>query len=135
MKNFHLLTLSCYDSDSNSSYDTVYPVVTDDMPGFMASLAQRARTQWAQLKEVQQKRPAAPGPAYTEWFNEYDALTSFAFNVGTTAFCSSTLVKKLNAADYEGACGELRRWVYVKGKKSQGLVNRREKEYRQCIAK
>lgn len=67
--------------------------------------------------------------------NEYDAFTSFAFNVGTTAFCSSTLVKKLNAADYEGACGELRRWVYVKGKKSQGLVNRREKEYRQCIGK
>ena len=77
MKNFHLLTLSCYDSDSNSSYDTVYPIVTDDMPGFMATLTQRARTQWAQLKEVQQKRPAASGTAYTEWFNQYDALTKF----------------------------------------------------------
>ena len=77
MKNFHLLTLSCYDSDSNSSYDTVYPVITDDMPGFMDALAQRARTQWDQLKEVEKKRPAAPGTASTEWFNQYDALTKF----------------------------------------------------------
>lgn len=64
---------------------------------------------------------------------EYDAYTSLAYNIGTSAFCNSTLVKKLNARDYEGACAELRRWVYVKGKKSQGLVNRREKEYRMCI--
>ena len=64
---------------------------------------------------------------------EYDAYTSLAYNIGTSAFCNSTLVKKLNARDYEGACAEIRRWVYVKGKKSQGLVNRREKEYRMCI--
>lgn len=64
---------------------------------------------------------------------EYDAYTSLAYNIGTSAFCNSTLVKKLNAMDYEGACAELKRWVYVKGKKSQGLVNRREKEYRMCI--
>ncbi len=64
---------------------------------------------------------------------EYDAYTSLAYNIGTSAFCNSTLVKKLNARDYEGACAELKRWIYVKGKKSQGLVNRREKEYRMCI--
>ena len=64
---------------------------------------------------------------------EYDAYTSLASNIGTSAFCNSTLVKKLNARDYEGACAELKRWIYVKGKKSQGLVNRREKEYRMCI--
>lgn len=29
--------------------------------------------------------------------SEYDAYTSFAFNVGGSAFCGSTLVKKLNA--------------------------------------
>lgn len=64
---------------------------------------------------------------------EYDAYTSLAYNIGTSAFCNSTLVKKLNARDYEGACAEIMRWIYVKGKKSQGLVNRREKEYRMCI--
>ena len=45
--------------------------------------------------------------------HEFDAFTSFAFNVGAEAFCTSTLVKKLNAGDYSGACAELKRWVYV----------------------
>ena len=64
---------------------------------------------------------------------EFDAFTSFAFNVGTEAFCSSTLVKKLNQGDYAGACAELKRWVYVDGRRVQGLVNRREAEYRLCM--
>lgn len=65
--------------------------------------------------------------------SEYNAFTTFAFNVGAEAFCSSTLVKKLNAGDYAGACQELRRWVYVDGRRVQGLVNRREAEYRLCM--
>lgn len=65
--------------------------------------------------------------------SEYDAFTSLAYNIGTSAFCSSTLVKKLNAKDYEGACAEIKRWIYVKGKIVPGLVNRREKEYRMCM--
>ena len=65
--------------------------------------------------------------------SEYNAFTAFAFNVGAEAFCSSTLVKKLNAGDYAGACQELRRWVYVDGRRVQGLVNRREAEYRLCM--
>ena len=64
---------------------------------------------------------------------EYSAYTSFAFNVGRKAFCSSTLVKKLNAQDYEGACAELKRWVYASGKKVPGLVRRREFEYQMCM--
>lgn len=65
--------------------------------------------------------------------NEYDAYTSLAYNIGTSAFCKSTLVKKLNARDYDCACSEIKRWVYFKGKVNQGLVNRREKEYRTCM--
>ena len=64
---------------------------------------------------------------------EYDAYTSLAYNIGTSAFCKSTLVKKLNARDYDGACSEIKRWVYFKGRVNQGLVNRREKEYRTCM--
>lgn len=67
--------------------------------------------------------------------NEYDSYSSLAYNIGVNAFCSSTLVKKLNAGDYEGACKEIKRWVYVNGKKSQGLINRREKEYQTCISR
>lgn len=66
---------------------------------------------------------------------EYDAFTSLAYNIGTNAFCRSTLVKKLNQRDYAGACQEIRRWIYVKGRKVQGLVNRREKEFQLCMSR
>ncbi len=64
---------------------------------------------------------------------EYDAYTSFVFNVGGSAFCSSTLVKKLNSGDYPGACAELKRWVYADGKVLPGLVERREREFQMCM--
>lgn len=41
--------------------------------------------------------------------NEYDSLTQLAYNIGTGAFCKSTLVRKLNAYDYAGACAEIRK--------------------------
>lgn len=61
------------------------------------------------------------------------ALVSFAYNVGRGKFCGSTLVRKLNAGDYVGACNELPRWVYAKGVKLPGLVNRREQERALCL--
>ena len=64
---------------------------------------------------------------------EYDAAAIFSYNVGASAFCRSTMVKKWNAGDYQGGCEELSRWVYAGGMKSPGLVNRRAKEYRLCI--
>ncbi|SEK64645.1 lysozyme [Nitrosovibrio tenuis] len=65
--------------------------------------------------------------------HEYDALVSLAYNIGAQAFCGSTLVKKLNAGDYEGACIEIKRWNRQGGKILQGLVKRRETEYKQCM--
>lgn len=60
------------------------------------------------------------------------AIYSFAYNVGATATINSTLLKKLNAKDYAGACSELKRWVYAGGQKWKGLVNRRDVEYQVC---
>lgn len=60
--------------------------------------------------------------------NQFDALVSFTFNVGVSAFLNSTLLRKLNASDYEGAKNELSRWVRDNGKIVKGLVNRRLKE-------
>ncbi len=59
---------------------------------------------------------------------QFATLVSFAFNVGIYAFKKSTLVKLLNKGRYDRVPNELRRWNKVKGKVSQGLVNRREKE-------
>lgn len=61
------------------------------------------------------------------------AMVSFSYNVGTGAFCRSTLVRKLNAGD-PNACDELRKWTTAKGIKLPGLVNRREEERRLCLA-
>ncbi|NJL39268.1 MAG: glycoside hydrolase family protein [Leptolyngbyaceae cyanobacterium RM2_2_4] len=60
----------------------------------------------------------------------FDALVSFGFNVGTgkDGLKTSTLLKKLNSKDYEGAAREFDRWVYGKGKVLPGLVTRRNKE-------
>ncbi|MCG9076814.1 lysozyme [Laribacter hongkongensis] len=64
--------------------------------------------------------------------HEYDAFVSLAYNIGSGAFCSSTLVRKLNAGDYAGACAEIDRWTYAGGKRLPGLVKRREEERARC---
>jgi len=63
---------------------------------------------------------------------EYDAYISLSYNIGTSAFCRSTLVKKLERQDYEGACAEILRWDQFKGKKLPGLTKRRQEEYIKC---
>lgn len=60
------------------------------------------------------------------------ASVSFAYNVGTGAFCGSTMVRKWNAGDLAGACAELSRWVYAGGRKLSGLVKRRQIEREMC---
>lgn len=64
--------------------------------------------------------------------HEYDAYLSLAYNVGPQAFCGSTLVRKLNAGDYAGACKEIDKWVYFKGKPLSGLIKRRAAERVMC---
>lgn len=64
---------------------------------------------------------------------EHIAYLSFTYNVGVSAFSSSTLLKKLNSGDREGACRELLRWDKAGGKVLRGLVNRRNTEYELCI--
>ena len=60
--------------------------------------------------------------------NQFDALVSLAYNIGTGAFSGSTLVKRLNANDYRGAADQFDVWVNAGGKRMQGLVKRRAKE-------
>lgn len=66
---------------------------------------------------------------------EAAAFTSFTYNVGASAFCGSTLVRKANAGDMAGACAELSRWVYADGEKLPGLVRRRAAERALCEGK
>lgn len=61
-----------------------------------------------------------------------DALCSFIFNVGEANFASSTLLKKINANDFDGAAAEFAKWnkATVDGKKVSlpGLTRRRTAE-------
>lgn len=57
---------------------------------------------------------------------QYDALVSFDFNTG--ALHKSTLLRKLNAGDYQSVPDELSRWVFDDGVKLKGLVRRRAEE-------
>ncbi|MCZ2158728.1 lysozyme [Bartonella sp. 220] len=60
--------------------------------------------------------------------SQFAALVSFCYNVGTEAFCNSTLLKKLNNGDYASVPSELQKWTKAGGKRLQGLAHRRAAE-------
>lgn len=61
--------------------------------------------------------------------NQFDALVSFAYNLGNGALKGSTLLKKVNANPNDIAIEkEFLKWVNAGGKRLQGLVNRRIEE-------
>jgi lysozyme len=76
---------------------------------------------------------------------EWDAYVSLAFNIGlgkdgvVDGFCyvkrggNSTIVQRLKAGDYPGACQGILAWNKFNGQPLQGLTNRRQSEYRQCM--
>jgi lysozyme len=77
--------------------------------------------------------------------HEWDAYVSLAFNIGlgkdgvADGFCyvkrggNSTIVQRLKAGDYAGACTGILAWNKFNGQPLQGLTNRRQSEYQKCI--
>lgn len=60
---------------------------------------------------------------------QFDALVSWIFNLGTGCFVSSTMYKRIQAgADDETVTAEMVRWVYAGGRKLTGLMSRRVAE-------
>lgn len=54
--------------------------------------------------------------------NQYDALVSFVFNIGIGAFMASTVLKRLNKGNYQGAADALLWWHKVRDPETKGLV-------------
>ena len=61
--------------------------------------------------------------------NQFDALVSFTFNVGSGNFRSSTLLKRIKEnPDHPDIKNQFGRWIYAGGKRLDGLVKRRAEE-------
>jgi lysozyme len=73
---------------------------------------------------------------------EYDIYVDFAYNVGISGFCGSTIVKRLQAGDYRGACDAILMWRKAAGfdcstpgnKRCWGLWQRRLDAHAACVA-
>jgi lysozyme len=73
---------------------------------------------------------------------EYDVYTSLSYNIGSAAFCSSSIVKRLDAGDYRGACEAILKFRYAAGydcstagnKRCAGLWTDRLRAHAQCVA-
>ena len=58
----------------------------------------------------------------------FDALCSFAYNLGAGALQRSTLRRKVNREEHDAVPAEFGRWVWAGGRRLKGLVRRREAE-------
>lgn len=65
---------------------------------------------------------------WLEGDDKHAAIADFCFNLGTTRYKASTLKRRVDAGDWEGAADELQKWVWGGGKKLPGLVARRKAE-------
>jgi lysozyme len=63
----------------------------------------------------------------------YEAAASLTYNIGITAFCHSTAVRRWNAGDRVGACDAFLMWNKAGGKPVKGLTLRREAERQLCL--
>lgn len=59
---------------------------------------------------------------------QFDALTSFVFNIGVTAFKKGTVPAKINAGNFDRAAETMRKYIYAGGEKNAALIARREVE-------
>jgi lysozyme len=61
------------------------------------------------------------------------AMISATYNIGTGGMCGSTMMKRMNAGDFKGACEALLMWNKAGGRVIKGLDNRRRDERRVCL--
>lgn len=72
---------------------------------------------------------------------EYDVYVDLSYNIGPSAFCSSTIVRRLNAGDYRGACDAILMWKQFNGFDCStpgnricfGLWRDRLRSHQQCV--
>jgi|DEB0MinimDraft_3_1074331.scaffolds.fasta_scaffold39867_1 lysozyme len=99
----------------------------DVKPGLRITQEEAEKLLWRDTESAQQCVSSFVNVRLNQ--NEFDALVSFVFNVGPTAFVQSTLLRLLNSgADRKVVSAEFARWVKAAGKTVPGLVLRRKHE-------
>lgn len=63
----------------------------------------------------------------------YVAFLSLSYNIGSRAFCGSTVARKANAGDLIGACNAMLAWNKAGGRVIKGLTLRRQEERKMCL--
>lgn len=61
------------------------------------------------------------------------AATSLAYNIGTGAYCKSTVAKRFNAGQIRAGCEGFTAWRFAGGREVKGLLNRRIAERELCL--
>jgi GH24 family phage-related lysozyme (muramidase) len=128
IKRFEGLRLTAYKCSAGVDtigYGHTGPDVT---PGMRITEEEAEKLLWRDTESAQQTVSSFVSVKLNQ--NEYDALVSFTFNVGPTAFVNSTLLRLLNhGADRKIVAGEFGRWVRADSDEPvPGLVRRREEE-------
>ena len=130
IRNFESLRLNAYDDGVGVwtiGYGTTkYPNGIRVKKGDTCTLEQAKSYMQHDLKKFEQTVNSAVNVPINQ--NQFDALVSLAYNIGSTAFKNSTLVKRLNEGNYKAAANQFNVWVNAGGKRMQGLVNRRAAE-------
>ena len=63
----------------------------------------------------------------------YVAFLSLSYNIGSRAFCRSTVARRANAGNIKGACDAILMWNKAGGRVIKGLTNRRAEERKICL--
>ena len=130
IRNFESLRLNAYDDGVGVwtiGYGTTkYPNGIRVKKGDTCTLEQAKSYMQHDLKKFEQTVNTAVKVPLNQ--NQFDALVSLAYNIGSTAFKNSTLVRQLNEGNHKAAANQFNVWVNAGGKRMQGLVNRRATE-------
>ncbi|AXP07713.1 putative endolysin [Sinorhizobium phage phiM6] len=63
----------------------------------------------------------------------YVTSLSLSYNIGQSAFCKSTVARRLNEGNFRAACNAISLFNKAGGKVSKGLINRRAEEKKICL--
>ena len=134
IKQFEGLRLAAYDDGGGVWTIGVGHTGPEVVPGLTIDDAEATRLLKSDLSAAEQCVDECVEVELTQ--EQFDALVSFVFNLGCSQFKASTLLRLLNAGNYEGAKSQFSRWNKDNGRVLPGLVSRRaaEAELFQSIA-